>query len=276
MDTGLYASRRPFFSPFFAVARLQVAYCILQIRSGVVVNWLVALVEMLVARQLWIALYNGREVFDGFTLDETLAYVVLSMAVTRLLEGDGVEFIHWQIRSGNILFDLMYPLRFPLNLMAFSISSLFITLFTTAIPLLLMATFLLKIPLPASSAAWLAFAFSFLLGCLIFNSIDILASLLGFWTTETHGLLTWKVILVALLSGAYLPLWIFPPQVEQILAYLPFRGIQYVPLSILVGWTGPELYLREMAIQLIWVIVLWLAVEGLYLLAQRRFEFQGG
>jgi ABC-2 type transport system permease protein len=198
------------------------------------------------------------------------------MVIYNLLKGDGVQFIHWKIRSGNILFDLMYPLRFPISLMVFALSSLFLTILTHAIPLLLMAVFLLKIPLPVSPTAWLAFAVSFLLGCLSFNWIDILASLLGFWTTETHGLLIWKEILVALFSGAFLPLWIFPDVIERIIAWLPFRSIQYVPLSILVGWIGPEQYLREMMIQVFWVVVLWLAVEGLYKLAERRFEIQGG
>lgn len=83
-------------------------------------------------------------------------------------------------------------------------------------------------------------------------------------------------ILIAILSGAYLPLWIFPPGVQQVLAFLPFRGIQYVPLSILVGWTGPQAYLRELALQACWVVVLWLAAEGVYRLALRKMEIQGG
>jgi ABC-2 type transport system permease protein len=235
----------------------------LQIRSGSLIAWLTALVEMLVARQLWIALYNGRATYDGFTLDQTLAYVVLSIAITNLLKDDG--FLYWKIRSGNIIFELMYPLRLPTHLLV-----------TVAAPLLLMAVFLLKIPLPALPAAWLAFAVSFPLGCLIGICIDLLASLLGFWTTEIHGLMTWKNLTVAILSGAILPLWIFPDLVERAIAWLPFRGIQYVPLSILVGWIGPELYLREMAVQFGWVVVLWFTVEGLYALASRKFEIQGG
>ncbi len=83
-------------------------------------------------------------------------------------------------------------------------------------------------------------------------------------------------ILVAILSGAYLPLWIFPDAVRRVIGYLPFRGIQYVPLSILVGWSGPQDYLRELAIQAAWVVILGLAAEGLYRLALRQLKIQGG
>jgi ABC-2 type transport system permease protein len=272
----LLTTRRSIMAPVLAVAKMQAYYCISQIRTSILIAWLTTLVEMLVARQLWIALFNGQVIYEGFTLDQTLTYIVLSMIIYNMLKGDGIQYIYWKIRSGNILFDLMYPLRFPIYLMVFALSSLILAILTTAIPLLGMAVILLKIPLPATLEAWLAFGVSFLLGCLIFHLIDTLASLLGFWTTETHGLLTWKEILVALLSGAFFPLWIFPDIIERVIAWLPFRSIQYVPLSIWVGWIGPRQYLRDMAIQIGWVLILWLAVEGLFKLVERKLEIQGG
>lgn len=268
--------RRSILAPLWAVARLQASYCILLLGSDVLVTWVTALVEMLVARQLWLALYADRTVYNGYTLEDTLVYVVLSMVITHLLRSDGVSFMHWQIRSGNVLFDLMYPLRYPLNLMVFELSSLAVTLFTVALPLLVVAVFILKVPLLVDPWRWLVFGVSFLLGCVIYLWIEIMAGLLGFWMTETSGLTAWMNILIALLSGAYLPLWIFPRAVEQVIALLPFRAIQYGPLAILVGWTGPQLYLREIAVQLTWVLLLGLAVEGLYRLALRTMNIQGG
>jgi ABC-2 type transport system permease protein len=266
--------RRSFLAPLWANARIQGYWSILQIRDGGLIFGLTALVEMLLARQLWIALFNGRAVYEGYTLDQTLTYVVLSMAILPLFRGDA--YLYWQIRTGNILNQLIYPLRWTTGLIAFALASVFGQLITNAIPLLLMAAFLLKIPMPSSLTAWLAFAVSFLIGILIYNCIDILTNMLGFWTTELSGVVAWKDILLGILSGAALPLWIFPDAVEQVIAWLPFRCMQYVPLSILVGWIGPDQYLREMAIQLFWLAVLWLSVEGLYELARRKIEIQGG
>jgi len=285
MDAGLPAqlparqpanSRRSFLAPVWAEARMQGYYCILQIRNDMLIQWLTALVEMLVARQLWIALYNGRLIYNGYTLDQTLTYVVLSMVIANQQKDDGVQYMHSMIRSGDILFAFIYPLHFTIGLIVSSLSSLVISLLTTAAPLLLMAVFVLKVPLPDSPLLWLMFIISFFLGYLILNWIDILAGLLGFWTTETSGLVAWKRIIVAILSGAYLPLWIFPPAIERLIAYLPFRGIQYVPLSILVGWIGPESYLRELVVQIGWVVVLALIAEVLYRLALRKVSIQGG
>ncbi len=270
----LPAHRRSFLAPVWAVARLQGYFVILQVRNDGLIAWLTAFVQLLVARQLWIALFNGRATYNGFTLDQTLTYMALSMALNPMLKSDG--FIHWKIRSGNILFELSRPLSFSANLLVGSLISCFANLLTIGLPVVLMAAFLLKIPLPVSPVAWLIFAVSLLLGLLIFSCIDALTGLLGFWTTETHGVLAWQAILVALLSGGILPLWIFPGIVQQAISFLPFRGIQYAPLSILVGWINPPGYLRELAVQLFWVVILWLAVEWFFALSVRRYENQGG
>ncbi len=279
MDTELTSQslpdrRRSFLAPLWANARSQGYWAILQIRDGALIANLTALVEMLLARQLWVALFNGQTVYEGHTLDQTLTYVMLSMAFLPLFRGDA--FLFWQVRSGNIMIELMRPLRWTTGLIAFALSSVFAQLLTNALPMLLLAAFLLKIPLPASPTTWLAFAVSFLLGILIFNCIDIMVAMTAFWTTELSGVVAWKDIIIGILSGAALPLWIFPDAVGRVIAWLPFRCMQYVPLSILVGWIGPEQYLREMLIQLGWVVGLWLAVEGLFELARRRIQIQGG
>ncbi len=265
---------RSILAPFLGEAKIQAYWCIRQVRNGMFIPWITALVQMLLARQLWIALFNGKDVYEGFTLDQTLSYVVLSMAIFTIMKGDG--FLYWKIRSGNIINELMYPVRWTFSVMAFGLSSMLFQVFIQAVPLMLMAVFLLKIPLPASPSVWLAFAVSFFLGCLIFNILDILANMMGFWTTELHGLLAWKDIIAGMLSGAALPLWIFPGALERAIAWLPFRGMQYVPLSILVGWIPPGQYLREMGIQVMWVVLLWLVVEKLYDLAMKKYEIQGG
>ncbi len=275
MDATLRPKNHRFvLAPFLGEAKMQAYWCIRQVRNLMVIPWITALVQIPLARQLWISLFNGKEVYEGFTLDQTLAYVTLSMAIFTIMKGDG--FLYWKIRTGDIINELMYPVRWTFLVMASGLASMFFQIFIQAVPLMVTAALFLKIPLPTSPSVWLAFTVSFLLGCLIFNILDILANMMGFFTTELHGLLAWKDIIAGVLSGAALPLWIFPGALEKAIAWLPFRGMQYVPLSILVGWIPPGQYLREMGIQVLWVIFLWLVVERLYELAMKKYEVQGG
>ena len=78
------------------------------------------------------------------------------------------------------------------------------------------------------------------------------------------------------MSGAYIPLWIFPPVLEQVLSFLPFYGINYVPMSILVGKIGLDQVLPALGGQFVWVAILAAASRWFYAIAVKRLSVQGG
>ncbi len=79
-----------------------------------------------------------------------------------------------------------------------------------------------------------------------------------------------------ILGGKYLPFWIFPPVVRQIALVLPFRGINYTPLSILVEEVSLEQIPVELAIQVVWIILLAALGRLIYARAVRKLAVQGG
>jgi ABC-2 type transport system permease protein len=85
-----------------------------------------------------------------------------------------------------------------------------------------------------------------------------------------------KDSIVALLGGTYLPLWIYPPLLRRALEYLPFRGISYTPVAILVSAISLEQVPQALGIQVVWLVVLAAGSRGLYAAARRRLAIQGG
>ena len=117
---------------------------------------------------------------------------------------------------------------------------------------MLALTFLpIKLVLPGSPVVWLAFLVSLIMGFITAFLIDYIASLAGFWTTEIGGIFFAKLSVVDILGGKYLPLWIFPSVLLQIALVLPFRGIAYTPLAILVGEINLLQIPTELGIQLL-------------------------
>jgi len=103
-----------------------------------------------------------------------------------------------------------------------------------------------------------------------------LFSLSGFWITETWGIFFAKWGVVDILGGKYLPLWIFPLVFKQIVLILPFRGINYTPLSILVGTVSPRRIPAELGFQILWIVLLACLGRLIYAAAVKKLAVQGG
>jgi len=79
---------------------------------------------------------------------------------------------------------------------------------------------------------------------------------------------TWALLLLAgVLSGAYLPLQLWPDFLQPVLLLQPFAGVMDIPLRLYVGSMPLEDATWVIGLQLIWAIVF--IVSGKVLMAQR-------
>jgi ABC-2 type transport system permease protein len=147
---------------------------------------------------------------------------------------------------------------------------------TTSLPMFGLVCLIWRPALPSSAAVWSLFGLSLGLGFLTSFYLDYIVALIGFWTTEISGFLWVKESLIWFLGGAYLPLWIYPPLLKRVLDVLPFRGISYTPVAILVGAISLDRVPQAFAVQAIWLLVLALGSRGLYAAAMRKLAIQGG
>jgi len=137
-------------------------------------------------------------------------------------------------------------------------------------------TLLFGLTLPALGWPWLAFVVSMLLGFMTAFLLDLITVLIGSWTTETTGLFHTKGVLVSILGGRYVPLWVFPPALGQVVLLLPFRGVGYTPLAIFVGAIAPADVPAALGLQCVWIVILGAASRLLYAAAARKLSIQGG
>lgn len=245
-------------------------------RFDLIIGLVRVFILALVFRQLWIVLYGGREAYAGVTLNQTLTYVIMSIAVMPLFPNSLILEVNDRIRSGNILFDITRPMYYGNLLLFQTMGQSLAILITSSLPLFALAWLLLRLALPASVVVWLAFLVSLILGFFIAFLLDFIASLLGFWMTEISGVRFAKWNITDLLGGRYIPLWVFPFPLKQIALCLPFRGISYTPLSILVE----EVSLREVPIelgfQIVWIVLLTCLGRLLYAAVVKKLAVQGG
>jgi ABC-2 type transport system permease protein len=234
------------------------------------------LLQMLVFRQVWIALYAGRDAHAGVTLAQAVTYQLINVIVVRLFATWVLWSANDRIRSGDIVFQISRPTYYG-HLMLFEfVGQSFTKLATTSVPMFVVVCLLFRPTLPSSGYVWTSFGVSLGLGFLTAFYVDYILSLIGFWTTELSGLFWAKDSMIAILGGTYLPLWIYPPVLRQLLTFLPFQGISYTPVAIFVGQIGLSQLPRAFAVQIAWLVILAVGSRGLYASAMKKMAVQGG
>jgi ABC-2 type transport system permease protein len=233
-------------------------------------------IQMLVFRELWIALYAGRELQAGVTLAQAVTYQLVNVIVVRLFSTWVVYGVNHRIRTGDIVFSITRPMYYGHILLCEFVGQSGGKLLTTSLPMFGVACLLYRPALPPSAAVWVSFFFSLGLGFLTAFYLDYLLALVGFWTTDLDGLFWAKESIIMLLGGTYLPLWIYPPLLGQILAFLPFQGVSYTPVAIFVGQIGLDQVPRALVVQIVWLVLLAAGSRRLYAAAIKRLAVQGG
>ena len=245
-------------------------------RFDLIVGLIRTTILISVFRYLWIALYGGRVVYGGVTIDQTITYAAMSIIVSPLFPNSLILDVGSRIRSGNILFDITRPMYYGNLLLFQTMGQSVANLLTSSLPLFALACLFVEMALPTSPVVWVAFLLSLFLGFLTAFLVDFICSLSGFWITETWGVFFAKWSVIDVLGGKYLPFWIFPPVLRQMALALPFRGINYTPLSILVGEVNLHQIPVELGIQAAWIVLLACLGRLIYAAAVKKLAVQGG
>ena len=97
-----------------------------------------------------------------------------------------------------------------------------------------------------------------------------------FFFFNNTGLIRAKRVIIDLFSGLLLPISFYPIWAQDIMTYLPFQAISYVPSMIFTeGFVGQEI-LQALLLQAIWAIVLLIPLKLLWVLAKKQLIVQGG
>ena len=245
-------------------------------RFNLIVSLFGTIITVLVFRHLWIAPYGAREAYAGVRLDQTITYAALDIVLIQLFPNHLVWLVGARIRTGNVIFDITRPMYYG-SLLFFQTVRITLALFlTNSLPALLVTSLLIDLTLPSSGWVWLAFLVCFVLGFLTPFLMDYIAALAGFWITEATGLYNFKGVLISFLGGRYVPLWFFPSVLANIVLLLPFRGINYTPLAILVEVIKLEQVPFALGLQCIWILFLVGLSRFVTTSAVKRLSVQGG
>lgn len=194
-----------------------------------------AVVFFFIKYNLWSSIFamDGITKIQGYDLGSMLEYQVWVMVIAFLSQSYNNMKLSEDIRLGRISSYLIYPFGF----WQFHIASFFgtqiiqIAVSTVTIAVVSAAGFALHLAWPDTM---IAIAFCAFVGLLWF-AVSFILGLAAFWLEETWILRVIFSIIVGFLSGAIVPLELYPNWFRSILEWTPFPLMTYVPVKMFMG-----------------------------------------
>ena len=239
-------------------------------------NIIMQTIIMITSAYFWRALYTGRSVVNGVDAGSMQTYIIISSALSVLLITNVERRIGHSVEKGSVATDMMKPISLFGMFLAEDIGSIIALIFQNMLPILLIGSLMIKVPVMADIRNLPMFVISVVESFLINWLIAALFGMMAFTTINNNALIQVKKHLIRLLSGSIIPIWFFPESVSKLLSALPFVYIYQLPLSIYIGRGSRTKMISQMRIQFIWLVIL----SALFFYAQsritRKVMVQGG
>jgi len=183
------------------------------------------------------------------------------------------------ITSGNLVYEFCRPLDLYGSWWARLTAQRLSAAALRSLPIVVLAWFLpapYALALPASPAAFGLFVLALVLGLALMVSISMFIYIGTIVTQTPMALLLLVGTVGEFCSGLIVPLPFFPPWLQNLLAWLPFRLTADLPFRAWSGALGTVQVLEGIGAQILWLVVL--VAAGRWTLGRigRRLVVQGG
>jgi ABC-2 type transport system permease protein len=202
-------------------------------------------------------------------------YLVLVSMVGLLTSSWTSSFLATSIRLGGVSSWLVRPCSTHLASLANNVAEKLVKL-VLMVPMVGVLALLFRndIALPGRPLQWFLFTVSIVLAAGISFCLDVIIGSLTFWLDDIAAIDRLRTLLARTLSGAVIPLVLFPAAVQGFLAVQPFRFMVSFPLEVLLGEPSGGLLLG-FAAQLAWFVGLLGGAAGVWRLGLRSYQGAG-
>lgn len=225
---------------------------------------------------LWKAIYSGKEHIQGLSVTQMTTYVAVAWMARAFYFNNIDREMAVEIMEGKVAVELIRPYNYlGMKTMQGLGEGVFRLLFFS-VPGLLIASFIFPVKFTWNPMVWGLFGISILLSFLINTQLNLLTGITTFFLFNNSGLIRAKRVIIDLFSGLLLPISFFPGWAQGVMKYLPFQGISYIPSMIFTNGFSHQQTISAIWQQFIWVLVLIVPIQLLWILAKKQLIIQGG
>ncbi|WP_053363200.1 daunorubicin ABC transporter permease [Bacillus sp. FJAT-27251] len=225
---------------------------------------------------LWSAIYGGKEEIQGLSVLQMTTYVAVAWMARAFYFNNIDREIAAEIQDGKVAIEMIRPYNYLGMKTMQALGEGIFRLFFFSVPGMIIVALLFPVSFSASLATWMFFFVSLLFSFVVNTQINLLTGIMTFFLFNNTGLIRAKRVVIDLFSGLLLPVSFYPLWAQDIMGYLPFQAISYIPSMIFTeGFAGQEIY-HALILQAIWALILLMPIQMLWLLAKKQLIVQGG
>ena len=228
---------------------------------------------------LWKAIYGSsvNPIIRGFNFSEMTAYITMNFLTGLItgITGSLAMQIAFDVSDGSISIQLVRPISYRLIKFSESLGGLCGNGFFQIIPFFLIFIVIgfIKVPM---SINFILYLFSAFLGFLCMFCFGFFFGLFSFYTTYFFGFNMAMSVILQFFSGSLIPLTFFPEYLEKIFRLFPFASMNYTPIMIYLGKLSGKEIVYALMLQIVWILLLYLAGKILWSSAIKRLTILGG
>ena len=219
---------------------------------------------------------SGDSSIGGLTISQMITFVAISWIGRSFYFNNIAQQLMRMIVDGEIAMHLIKPFNVQTVLMFEAIGEAGFRLLMFTLPIMVVVVPVFHIGGPPEPTLYLWTFLSFCLALIVHSQINFLLGCLAFYMKNIQGVLRAKMVSMDFLTGVVVPFTFFPEWFQQVVQWLPFQAISYIPVTIYLGKRpGNELY-EAILIQMAWAVGLFVAGRLVWRFSVRRVEVQGG
>lgn len=234
-------------------------------------------IGILIVYFLWDALFQSNNVLFGYTREQMLTYVFLTLILRSIILSLKSFDISGEIQDGKLSNYLVKPISYHLYWFTVDISDKLLNIIFSIFEVLILY-FLLKPPIFIQTDPSLFFAFllSVIGAVVLYFIIGNVASNLSFWLPgNAWGFWFVLFVIIELLGGVLFPLDVLPQHIYNLVMLLPFPYLIYFPANVYLGEISGLLIVQGFGIVTFWILALLLLVRVEWKKGIITYEAQG-
>lgn len=233
--------------------------------------------ELVALTVIWTIVYRNIDTIKGYTAHEMISYVVFAwffsfLTTTYAFEANVARDIH----TGTLSNLLVKPQSYIRYMIAVGTGRITIAFLIVLVQGAIVFSFFRNTLIFSLDLPTILLLICMLIATYFINLfLSIIIGFIAFWTMEINGTYYSLKVFSKFMSGTFFPISLLPVFLMKASFFLPFVYTIYIPVQLYLGKISFAEGLRGLAIEMVWLVVLYVIIKIVWRLGLKKYESVG-